>query len=62
MKLYTFDGLIKVGYATQRPTVLVAAVCGSLDLFFLSIPYRSSSPITPGSHFSVKQSEQSEIC
>ena len=27
MKLYTFDGLAQVGYATQRPTALVGAVC-----------------------------------
>ena len=39
VKLYTVDGLTQVGYATQRPTVLVDAVCDYLDLLFLPIPY-----------------------
>ena len=43
MKLHTIDGLIQVGYAKQRPTVIVGAVCDYLNLHFLSIPYLSSS-------------------
>ena len=55
MKLYTFDGLTQVGYATQRPTVLVAVVCDYLDLVFLHISYLSSS-CPPSSYFSVERS------
>ena len=43
MKLHTIDGLIQVGYAKQRPTVIKGAVCDYLNLHFLSIPYLSSS-------------------
>ena len=31
MKLHSIDGLTQVGYAKQRPTVLVGAVCDYLD-------------------------------
>ena len=42
MKLHPIDGPTQVGYAKQRPTVLVVAVCDYLDSLFLSIPYLSS--------------------
>ena len=38
MKLHSIDGHTQVGYAKQRPTVLVVAVCDYLDSLFLSIP------------------------
>ena len=41
MKLSTIDGLTQVGYAKQRPTVLVGALCDYKDLLCLSIPYFS---------------------
>ena len=43
MKLCTFHGLTQVGYATQRTTFLVGAVCDYLDLLFLSMLQFSSS-------------------
>ena len=39
MKLHSIDGLTQFGYATQRPIVLVGAVCDYLDSLFLLIPY-----------------------
>ena len=42
MKLHSIDGPTQVGYAKQRPTVIVGAVCDCLDSLFLSIPYLSS--------------------
>ena len=42
MKLHPIDGLTQVGYAKQRPTVLVGAVCDYFDSLFMSIPYLSS--------------------
>ena len=42
MKLHSIDGPTQVGYAKQRPTVLVGAVCDYLNSIFLSILYLSS--------------------
>ena len=48
MKLHSIDGPTQVGYAKQRSTVLVGAVCDYLDLLFLSVSYLSSFfPSTP---------------
>ena len=56
MKLHTTDGLTQVGYAKQRLTVLVGAVCDYLDLIFLPIAYLFSSlPLSP-------YLKRSEIC
>ena len=46
MKLHSIDGLTQVGYAKQRPTVLVGAVCDYLDLLvnpvsFFLFPFSS---------------------
>ena len=57
MKLHSIDGLTQVGYAKQRPTVLVGAVCDYLDSFNL--------PVNPVSFFLVPLSSYlklSEIC
>ena len=43
MKLHSIDGPPQVGYAKQRPTVLVGAVCDYLDSFTL--------PVNPVSFF-----------
>ena len=43
MKLHSIDGLTQVGYAKQRPTLLVGAVCDYLDSFTL--------PVNPVSFF-----------
>ena len=43
MKLHSIDGLTQVGYAKQRPTELVGAVCDYLDSFIL--------PVSPVSFF-----------
>ena len=42
IKLHSIDGPIQVGYAEQRPTVLVGAVCDYLDSLILSMSYLSS--------------------
>ena len=37
MKLHSVDDLTQVGYAKQRPTVLVGAVCDYLESFTLLV-------------------------
>ena len=57
MKLHSIDGLTLVGYAKQRPTVLVGVVCDYLDSFTL--------PVNPVSFFLFPLSSYlklSEIC
>ena len=58
MKLYTFDSLTQVGFATQRPTVLVVRYVTIWIYFsFLSRTIFSPRPLL---HFSVKRSESAE--
>ena len=45
MKLHIFGCPTKVGYAIRRPTILLGAVCGPLDLLLLSTPHLFPPPL-----------------
>ena len=69
MKLHSIDGLTQVGYAKQRPTVLVGAVCDYLDSFTLpvnSVSFFLFSPLllleTVGKHCPIGPSNSSIPC